>query len=111
MIYCYVGAHSTVGDREFDRLGQRAEYSDEQARSIIFEKGGAMFIPEPEFTKLFSSPQELDTYGTVGGYPEPPQDFLDRLAKARAIHADLCSQMYQPDVVPSQDEPVNTEIN
>ena len=93
MVLCrYVGGDcSTIGDREFDAVGQRATLSEEGFREAVL--GHAPFISEEDFTKIGFTQEELATYGPSGSRVDPPQSFIDKLAMAQEIFRDTYGRM------------------
>ena len=93
MITCrYVGGDcSTIGDREFDAVGQRAEFSEQGFREAVL--GNAPFIVEDDFKKVGFTEEELSTHGPSGSRVDPTQSFTDKLGAAQQMFRDTRARM------------------
>lgn len=91
MIYRYVGASCTIGETNYTRLGEKAEFDDATARTVIL--GGAAFISEKDFTDLGFTQAECDNHPYKGGYPEPSAELVAKRARAEVIVHESRSQM------------------
>lgn len=93
MIICrYVGGDcSTIGDREFDAVGQRAEFSEQGFREAVL--GNAPFIVEDDFKKVSFTEEELSTHGPSGSRVDPTQSFIDKLGAAQQMFRDARARM------------------
>jgi hypothetical protein len=90
----YVGGESSsIGDREFDTIGQRANFSENIFRQVA--AGNAAFIPESEFLRVGFTPDELSEYGPIGDRVDPPQSFCEKLSRAQQIFRDIQSRMLE----------------
>ena len=89
MVTCrYVGGDcSTVGDREFDTVGQVAMFSEEGFREAIL--GNAPFLTDEDFARVGFTPQELTKYGRSGDRVDPAASFAMKLAMAQGLFAGL----------------------
>lgn len=89
MIACrYVGGGcSTVGDREFDAVGQRAVFSERSFCEVVL--GNAPFITEEDFNKVGFTADELSLHGPSGARVDPPQSFNDKLGMAQQMFRDM----------------------
>lgn len=98
MIACnYVGGDaSSIGDREFDEVGQRAVFSEEGYREAVL--GNAAFIPEYEFRRIEFTPEQLAAHGPVATRVDPPQSFCDKLARAQQVFRDIRDRMLEEGV-------------
>lgn len=93
MISCrYVSSDcSTIGDREFDSVGQRAMFSEQGFREVVL--GGAAFVPEQYWKKYGFEQRELDKYGPAGMRIDPPASFCNKLDAAQADYRELRSRI------------------
>ena len=97
MIACrYIsGDSSSIGEREFDAVGQRAVFSETSYREAVL--GGAGFIAEEQFKKLGFTQEELDKYGPVGERNNPSASFCDKLLRAQEVYRETRDAMlYRP---------------
>jgi hypothetical protein len=63
-IYRYVGGGScSVGDRDFESVGQKAEFSHELALDAL--NGGAVFVTEEQFETLDFTDEEISSLQQV----------------------------------------------
>lgn len=83
MVKCrFVGGDcSTIGDREFDTVGQVAEFSEAVYKEVLL--GGADFLPEHDFNVLGFTEQELEEFGPSGIRLLPTDSFCRKLALAQ----------------------------
>jgi len=93
MISCrYVGGDcSSIGEREFDTVGQRAEFSEEIFREVVI--GNAPFVTEEDFKRCGFTEEELEAFGPSGARVDPPQSFNDKLAMAQQMFRDVLARM------------------
>ena len=105
MVSCrFVGGDcATIGEREFDTVGQKAVFSEVGFREVIL--GRACFITDEDFNKCGFTEEELREHGLSGSRFEPPQSFLDKLGMAQQMHRDLFVRMR------SEDSKVMSEVS
>ena len=85
---CFVsGDSSTIGDLEFDAVGQEVELAENDFIEVI--KGGAAFIPRKYFNEIGFTADELAAHGPVGERFEPPASFCNKLAQAQQVFRDI----------------------
>ncbi len=89
MIHCrYVGSdESTVGDREFGRIGEVAMFSESLFVDVVV--GAAPFIPEAGFKRVGFSAEELAAFGLPENRDLAPASFLEKLEAAQQVFLDL----------------------
>lgn len=95
MISCrYVGNDcSQIGEREFDEVGQRADFSETGFREAVL--GNAAFIPEEDFVRTGLLAENLAAYGPAGLRIDPPASFVDKLNSAQQVFRDIQARMSQ----------------
>lgn len=93
MIACrYVGGDCcTIGDRDFDTVGQRAVFNEQGFREAIL--GDAVFILEEDFKKIGFTSDELSIYGPSGLRVDVSQSFGEKLHLAQQIFHDTQQRM------------------
>lgn len=93
MVNCvYVGGEaSEIGDREFDAVGQKAQFSESGFVDAVL--GGAAFLPESEFNRIGMTAEEIRKYGPAGERDNPPGSFIAKLSRAHEVYRNLRSQI------------------
>jgi hypothetical protein len=93
MITCrFVGSDcATIGDREFDTVGQRATFSEQGFREAVL--GHAAFITDKDFARVCFTQDELSNYGQSGLRINPSRGFLEKLSLAQEIFRDTYAGM------------------
>lgn len=93
MITCrYVGSDcSSLGEREFDTVGQIATLSEDGFREAVL--GGAAFISDEAFKRVNFSSADLLLYGQSGERCDPSAKFVEKLSIAQQVYRDLFTNM------------------
>src|SRR4051794_5203231 len=95
MDFRFVGSGTTiVGDWTFNRFGQRADFSVEEAQNVL--AGGGAIVRERTFLDIGFTPAELRDHAYPGSFPEPSSDYLARKERAQAAAREL---MASPEVL------------
>lgn len=104
MIRCkYVGSMSCdIGDREFDAVGQEAEFSEQGFKEAVL--GGAVFIPNEYFDLCNFLPEHVQQYGPSGVRIDPPQVFMNSLAVAQDTYKAFRQRMLNGEVILGSDQ-------
>jgi len=89
--YRFVGLECSIGGRQYDRFGMRAQFDLSLAQDVL--SGGACFIPDSDYLALGISDADAQRYGYAGGFPEPPQTFRNARAAAQARARELMSDI------------------
>ena len=99
MIKCvYVGGDSCeIGNREFDAVGQTAEFSESEFRDVVL--GRAPFIPEEDFARVGFTEEELKKWGKPGERFETSDLFTGKLALAHDMFRDLYARTQNGEAV------------
>ena len=84
--YMFVGTVAQVGDREFDAIGQKVVFTDQQYKEVIRK---IPFIPEDRFKRVGFTPEELAVYGHGGSRSFAPMSFLEKLGLALQVFRDM----------------------
>lgn len=96
--YRFVGSSTDIGERRFDAVGQRAEFSEEAFANILL--GGGAFIPEPVFEGLGIPQSELDKLANPWSLNEPITPATElAITRARSIFSTACAEARAPRLV------------
>lgn len=103
MIKCvYVGGDSCeIGNREFNAIGQAAEFSEAEFRDVVL--GRASFILEEDFRRIEFTDDELKKWGAPGERFETSASFADKLALAHGMFRDLHARVLRGEAVDAMD--------
>lgn len=81
--YKFVGVVSHVAGLEYNAVGQTADFDDAYFRDVI--KGGASFLPEPDFDEVFGSfpPELLAQYSNPYFFGEASEEYKQKVEACR----------------------------
>jgi hypothetical protein len=88
--YRFVGSACEIGGVNYDQFGQRAQFTAQQAKDVLL--GGGAFISEADFAALNVTQEEIDTYGFMGGFPEPTEAFAKKRDRAHVRVREVIAQ-------------------